>query len=68
MNTDDLDEYIEENSKSYDIFIEKARINQREKNATRAFNKRYTNERVEDEAQQCGETLSNIYMVNYIQN
>ena len=52
MNTDDLDEYIKENSKAYDIFIEKARINQREKNATRALNKRYTNERVEEEAQQ----------------
>lgn len=51
MNVDELDQYIKSECKAYDIFIEKARENQNEKNLNRQFKKRFNPEKVEREAQ-----------------
>ncbi|QHJ80542.1 MAG: hypothetical protein [Caudoviricetes sp.] len=51
MNVEELDQYVKSECKAYDIFIEKARENQNEKNSRRPSTKRFNPEKVEREAQ-----------------
>lgn len=57
MNVDELDQYIKSECKAYDIFIEKAREEQNNKNSRRQPNKRFNPEKVEREAQKMWKTV-----------
>lgn len=50
MNKDDLEEYIKNNSRAYTIFINKALEFQQNKNAGRALKSRFSDVKVEREA------------------
>lgn len=57
MNTEDLNEYIKNNSKSYNIFIEKALVYQNAKNASRKMEKRFSEDKVASKAEKMWENI-----------
>lgn len=57
MNTEDLNDYIKANSKSYDIFITKALAYQNTKNASRKLEKRFSEDKVASKAEKMWENI-----------
>ncbi|GAP02016.1 hypothetical protein FFRU_250060 [Fructobacillus fructosus] len=57
MNVDELDQYIKSNCRAYNIFIEKAREEQNDKNSRRQPKKRFNSEKVERESQKMWEAV-----------
>lgn len=51
MNVDELDQYIKDNCRAYDIFIEKAREDQIDRNSRRKVSKRFNDDKMERAAQ-----------------
>jgi hypothetical protein len=62
MNIDELDSYIKSNCKAYDIFIEKAREDQIDRNSRRKVSKRFNDEKIEREAEKSwSKVVANFY-------
>ncbi|MBX8456269.1 hypothetical protein [Apilactobacillus kunkeei] len=62
MNIDELDSYIKSNCKAYDIFIEKAREDQIDRNSKRKASKRFNDEKIERAAEKSwNEVIANFH-------